>query len=165
MPTPTRSNFQREQDLLRTAGWYLQGWTQRKIADALGVTQQQVSYDLQQIRAEWKERTALALDEHKTCELAKIDNMESGYWQQWQNSIDTSEHKSGYVGYLDGVQWCIEQRCKILGLYAPTQTRNENSTFFTPENAQAAMERVKAILEDQTGTGQKDCERKETESV
>lgn len=38
----------------------------------------------------------------------------------------TIENKSGDTKYLDGVQWCINKRCEILGINAPMKIARTN---------------------------------------
>jgi hypothetical protein len=68
-------------------------------------------------------------------ELAKIDHLEREYWAAWRDSKEPGEITSARPGrvtvkrvsrdgnptFLDGVAWCIEQRCKIFGLYTPSK--------------------------------------------
>lgn len=133
-----RSPDQKEHDLELTARMYLQGATQAAIAKHLGVTQQTVSNDLKEIRARWRESSIRDFDAIKEQELAKIDLVESQYWEQWEQSKKTkittrnedgmtekgsilkevtiAEEKCGDPRYLDGVMKCIERRCALLGL-------------------------------------------------
>lgn len=111
------------------------------------LSQQMISYDLKVIQAQWQKSTLVNIDEVKGRELARIDTLELEYWQAWQRSqlnaeikttrqrgkrgkddkaipeeIERTERLEGRTGnpaFLSGVQWCIEQRCKIFGLYAP----------------------------------------------
>ena len=46
--------------------------------------------------------------------LDEIDALEAEYWHGWENCDDQS--KPGNLRFLSGVQWCIEQRIKLLGL-------------------------------------------------
>ena len=39
----------------------------------------------------------------------------------------TSKGQAGDPRFLAGVQWCIEQRCKIIGVYAATKMRHEGT--------------------------------------
>jgi len=85
------------------------------------------------------------INQKKARELTKIDNLERTYWRAWRRScedkeIDIAEKttdgaapghpvplprtkaakrregQSGNPAFLAGVQWCIEQRCKITGI-------------------------------------------------
>lgn len=103
------------------------------------VTQQTISNDLKAIREAWRKSAIMDMNEAKQKELARIDALEREYWLQYEESkkprqiaserISTNKHetmkraeqRTGDTRYLSGIQWCIEQRCKILGLNAPVQ--------------------------------------------
>jgi hypothetical protein len=132
-------------DRAKIAERYLKGTFQVDIAREIGVSQQQVSYDLKVIRKEWLNSMVRDFDRAKAEELAKIDNLEAEYWQAWKNSLGEnisktvktygkgeggdnqetttktihSKELNGDPRYLEGVRWCIERRCKLLGLDAP----------------------------------------------
>ena len=149
MAKTKRSKIKREEDLRRISALYLQGKTQSEIADSLGLSQPQISYDLKAIRKRWREDTTIDLDEHKNRELERIDILERTYWQAWERSLEDKEKsrtKRTEVGtgsrkeasiekemrlgdprYLSGIQWCITERCKLLGLYAAIKTQNEHT--------------------------------------
>lgn len=143
---PRRSKLQIEKDRAETAKLYLQGWLQAEIAAKQGVTQQAISDDLKAIRANWLQSSLRDFDEARAQELAKIDNLELTYWQAWERSCEnaetlvkkakgvddqgkpipseiqqTSKGQAGDPRFLAGVERCIERRCKILGLDAPTK--------------------------------------------
>lgn len=156
MPAQTRSLTEREHDLQDTLRWYLEGKTQAEIAKVIGVSREQIKYDLATIRERWRNNTTFNLDEAKQGELARIDHLERTYWEGWalslQEKVDTrqeqltftteevaskgkkpkrfeNKHTKGVIerkqmignaAMLQGVQWCISERCRILGLYAPT---------------------------------------------
>jgi hypothetical protein len=138
-----RTKFEIERDRNRIAAMYLRGMYQSEIAAELGVSQPQISYDLKAIQAQWRATTTLDLDEAKQREIARIDELERTYWQAWEESkgertrqsqesggVDhrgqpiikkrslTKESMLGNPAYLVGVQWCISERCKLLGIYA-----------------------------------------------
>lgn len=110
------------------------------IAKEIGVDQSQVSHDLKEIQRRWRESSLVSINEVKQRELARIDQLEVTYWDAWQRSVGeviktttsksdkdgnrasiVKEHKVGEATYLAGVQWCIEQRCKIFGIYEATK--------------------------------------------
>jgi len=137
-PGPKRNPVEREKDLEETARLYLQGWTQRAIAGRLDVTRQQIGYDLKTLQQRWRESSLRDFDARKAEELAKVDRLEVTHWLAWERSCQDSEVRTvkttkdadgerteaskrveGQVGdprFLEGVQRCIEQRCKLLGL-------------------------------------------------
>lgn len=139
---PKRTTFQREKDLQEIATRYLRGEFQATIAIDLKVSQQAVSDDLRTLRDRWRKATVMQLDEAKAKELAKIDHLELTYWTAWQESRGEKsktltratqdkartlaqvmkEQGDGNPAFLAGVQWCIEQRCKIMGHYAAAKT-------------------------------------------
>ena len=141
-----RSAAQREKDLERTAELYLRGVYQSVIAAELGVTQGTVSNDLKALYKRWQASALVDIDEAKSRELARIDELERTYWTEWEaskqdrtatttkavmlgESEDTKRkeatvRKEQHLGdprYLAGVQWCINKRAEIIGLNAPTK--------------------------------------------
>jgi hypothetical protein len=142
---PERTDAQRAADQLEIARRYCKGERQASIAVALGMTQAQVSRDLAVVVRQWQAEALHDLDAHKAAELARIDSLEREYWAAWeaskgqasrstqsgttvpdgkQNRITATvvvEERTGDPRYLAGVQWCIERRCKLLGLDAPTK--------------------------------------------
>ena len=125
---------------------YLQGWLQVDIADELGLDQSTISRDLQHLHKEWQQSALIDFDEAKAQELAKVDRLEREYWVAWKHSQKDTETMrqegtkkgdsiepeklikiaKGQVGdprFLNGVQWCINKRCEILGLDAMAQSQ------------------------------------------
>jgi transcriptional regulator with XRE-family HTH domain len=146
MRGPRRSKIQRTKDLEEIARRYLRGETQVQIAEAIGVTQRQISYDLKKIREAWIASSVRDFDEIVAGQLARIDELERTYWQAWIDSggirkrttvkgrgsggreqpdnleqIVTTEDSPGDPRFLAGVQWCIAERSKLLGAYALTR--------------------------------------------
>ena len=133
---PMRTEFEREADLVTIKDAYLRGDTQMEIAVRLGLSQAQISRDLATIQRRWRESSIVDLNEAKQRELERIDVLEREYWQAWEASKGeqsrSTASKTGDVSraqvvkyesagdprFLAGIQWCIEQRCKILGLLA-----------------------------------------------
>lgn len=130
---------------------YLKGKVQALIAKEVGVTQQQVSNDLKAIRAAWLAAGIRDFDAIKSEQLAKLDVLETTYWDAWERSKtqktrSTTKRKSTPVGdkkgeavtledeaalmredqvgdprYLAGVESVIDKRCKIFGFYSPVK--------------------------------------------
>jgi len=117
---------------------YLQGKTQAEIASLQEVSQPTISRDLRWLREQWLQSALIDINEAKARELAKIDALELTYWAAWERSCEdaetlqqvggkegpdkitkTSKDQAGDPRFLQGVQWCIERRCKILGVDAP----------------------------------------------
>lgn len=91
MAKPKRTKVQRENDLLTVSQRYLSGVTQFEIAQELGVSQQQVSYDIKALQRRWQESALVNVDEAKAKELAKIDRLEREYWNAWERSLEDAE--------------------------------------------------------------------------
>lgn len=141
MAAPKRSKALREQHLALTTKWYFQGILQAEIAQRVGVSQQQVSYDLKELQKRWQASALVDINEHKAKELGRIDRLEVTYWEAWERSLkdaETTTQKAVEAGdqtrkeatkvakgqagdprFLAGVQWCITKRCDVLGLEAP----------------------------------------------
>lgn len=110
------------------------------------LSQQMISYDIRRVIDQWRASSLIDVDEAKANELAKINELERTYWQAWRRSCEGAEtikqrgkpgnlpgkvqteniertvkEQAGDPRFLQGVQWCIEQRCKILGVNAPAQ--------------------------------------------
>jgi hypothetical protein len=108
------------------------------------MSQQTVSLDIKALQNEWLASALIDFNEAKAQMLAKIDRLEREYWMAWErscqdaetvtekarasrgsekpDSVEKTKQAKGQAGdprFLNGVQWCIEQRCKILGIEAP----------------------------------------------
>jgi predicted transcriptional regulator len=139
----TKAHLKRE-----IANCYLQGWLQSRIAAHLEVTQPTVSRYLRQIHDDWLCAAQIDFDAAKAEQLARLDHLERTYWDAWERSKEQREssiqeqiqgetsrlraqiRKDQDVGdarFLQGVERCIDQRCKILGLYAPVVTHERSA--------------------------------------
>jgi hypothetical protein len=115
MAANTRSKFQRKADYERITALYLRGWRQADIATELGLTQQQISYDLSVVQKQWQESTTMNLDEAKQKELSRIDEL--GYMRPcftvdncpYGALVDTI--LSGYISLSNAL------RCHLPDLY------------------------------------------------
>lgn len=141
---PKRTQFQRERDYLEIARLYLHGKTQEEIGAEVNLDQGQVCRDLAVIRGRWQKSAVMDMNEAKNRELGRIDELERTYWQAWQDSKQPKEttntekstrgeaatakasirkeERDGNPAYLAGVMSCIERRCRLLGIDAPTKT-------------------------------------------
>ena len=172
MAAPKRTPFQREKDLAELASRYLHGEILANIAGGMGVTHQQLSYDLAILRKRWQKSALADINEAKCRELAKVDELERTYWSAWQRSTEDKEStatekvegetarlkaqmrregQSGNPAFLTGVQWCINKRCQILGIDAPVKVAPTNPEGNEQYNAglgdSGALARVLAILD------------------
>jgi hypothetical protein len=140
-----RSNAQLARDRKRVAELYLKGWLQVDIAQELNVNQSTISRDLAYLIEEWQAVALYDFNEARARELAKINLLEETYWAEWLTSKDpivkrktakkvdgqTTEATqevslgTGDPRFLQGVQWCIDRRCKLLGLDTQTGDSDE----------------------------------------
>jgi len=140
---PRRHPVQREKDLEEIAHRYLMlHEPQAVIAAALNVSQMTISKDLKTLIGRWQDSALMDVDAAKSEELARINRLELEYWNAWEASkrdkestvaekttgtdtrtkaVKRAEGQVGNPSFLAGVQWCIDRRCKLLGLDAPTK--------------------------------------------
>jgi hypothetical protein len=132
------------------ADLYLQGKTQAEIALTCNVTQQQISSDLYAIQKRWIKDATLDFNQIKSRELARIDRVEREAWAAYERSKQAfkshtvkakgtqgqaqpgaveqttrTDERTGDPRWIDKVQWCIEQRLKIFGIYAADKSLND----------------------------------------
>src|SRR5262249_55939864 len=141
MPRSTAQELAIESRRCQVAELFLRGIKrQSELARRVGVDRSTVSRDLKALNARWKEAAVRDLDAAKGQELEHIDEMQREYWHAWEESKQgqetttteqvtsgdgertkaavRKEEQHGDPRYLAGVQWCVEQRCKLLGLNA-----------------------------------------------
>ena len=136
-----RTPFQIEKDRREVTSLYLRGKTQMEIARLLGLSRQQIGYDLKVIQGQWRQATAIDLDAAKMMELSRIDVLERVAWEAWERSQEDKETtltkqvegndegrgwasirregQNGNPAFLERISWCIGCRCKLLGLDSP----------------------------------------------
>lgn len=163
---PKRTPFQREKDLVEIARRYLHGMSQMEIADELGISQSQVSRDLKVLHERWTKSALLDMNEAKARELARIDNLEREYWDAWRDSrgerLETNTEQiaggsgdrkkvsvkkvklEGNADFLAGIQWCIEMRCKIMGIWQPGRGANPMAFIDYSKMTDGQLERIAA---------------------
>lgn len=149
---------EREKDLNLIAELYTKGRSYREIAFEVNerhgrrITHQTVSNEIKKLLKEWESSRNEIIDHQKFVELAKIDRLEKTYWEGYEKScapvkksstkkkgtpnkvndverIDNEESRVGDPRFLDGIKWCIEQRCKIFGINAPQKFDVETNLF------------------------------------
>ena len=105
------------------------------------LSQQTISNDIKAIQKAWLESSLRDFDEMRAEQLGKIDEQERRYHRGWERScLDaetvvrkqkegggkeqqmTSKGQAGDPRFLAGVDGCIDRRCKLLGLDAPTKS-------------------------------------------
>lgn len=151
-PANQRNSAQKEFDRAVIAQMYLEGKTQADMADQLGLTRGTVRKDIKAIQKQWVESSLISFESAKAQQLARIDHLEHTYWQAYQDSfsedVSTTQYlereesdamgaaraaravvhkRPGKASYaaLAGVQWCITERNRILGLYSAVKFEAE----------------------------------------
>lgn len=146
----SRTKTEKARDLLLISELYLRGRSIAEIHKAVNeergweLSRNQTLRDIQECVKLWRKHVAENIEEKKAVEIAKIDNLEKTYWEQFEKSKeptktsrikqggmmikgelanpdyatmeDTERTNIGDVKWLERVEWCITQRCKILGL-------------------------------------------------
>jgi hypothetical protein len=182
MPKPDKSRQLAILERRKTvAEQYLRGVTQWAIARKLGVSQPTIAADLKEIRADWLSSSLRDFDARKAEELAKVDRLESVAYDAWDKSCQNAEtvHRTRETGrttkegaalpdrtrrskiskgqagdprFLERVAWCIERRCKILGLDAATK-HEYSGTIDLEERRSRLAALVNSLRERGTGGG------------
>lgn len=128
-------------DRAEIARLYFEGMGQAAIAEEIGISQPTVCRDLAVLHDQWRQEGVKKIDAYISRELARIDRLEQMYFDAWERSqedavtnteemggqygvrsVEKIEGRDGSAQFLGGVQWCIERRCKLLGLDAPKRT-------------------------------------------
>jgi len=179
-----RSADEIRRDRAELARLYCRGVGQGEIGQRLGISQQQVSYDLAAVRRDWLQSAVRDFDQAKAEQLGKIDGLEREAWDAWERSkrfkvtaITGTEEKTvaktsdnspaapaetktkeetrktdqaGDPRFLDRVAWCISERCRILGLYAPTKHKHGGDDDAPPIRVEGkeTIDWSKATLEE-----------------
>lgn len=138
------ARLQQEQRLAEIAERYLRGETQPAIAAALGINQSNVSRALKKLLQRWQDKSLFDFEPARAKELASVNNLERVCWEAWLRSLEPKETtatekstrgeaaggskasirketRDGNPAFLDRIAWCIQRRCALLGLDAPTR--------------------------------------------
>ncbi len=142
MAAPKRTKTERVRDRALISELTLKGWTQQQIGEHLGLNQSQVSRELTKIKDNWKRESTRDYSLCVEQELLRLSLLEAELWQAWEKSQQPkestssekkgnevkvgkrTEQRAGNPQFLQGVQWCIDRRCKLLGLDAPTKNEH-----------------------------------------
>jgi len=112
------------------------GKSKASIARQFGVAPIQITRDYDELLREWRESRIEDVDAQQNIALAKLSELESEAWEQWErskedgkrivenegggpNTVGTSTTTTGQCGdprYLETVRKCIEDQRKILGI-------------------------------------------------
>ena len=161
MADPKRTKFEIERDQVEIAKLYLQGFTQAQIPEELQkitkakylISQPMIHNDLKKIKRKWAEQKIENFNELVNIQHTKINMLESEFWK----SLDRhKEYKLPNPRFLEGILKCIDQRCKLFGLYYDCRkdshhykTKNIQNPI-TPENEKTIkakqIKRLEALL-------------------
>lgn len=153
----------------RVAQLYLSGKVQSDIAQLMGVSQAQISMDLQYAQRQWQASYVESTQALKARELAKIDLMEAEAWASWYDSKHpketttteaieghtpqrkarvVKEGSSGDPRFLAVIQSCWERRAKLLGLDAATKVSVDLASLTTDQLVRISQgEPVERVLQ------------------
>ena len=144
---------QKEYYMEKIANLYVRGNTIVEISKDLVLNQSFVSICLKEIRKKWLVNQVQNYNELKAKELEKLDALERELWESWNKSkkginkkttsklrratargdfdedLDSNEFTDipGDPRYLEGVQKCIAQRIKLLGLEEATKIEHSGT--------------------------------------
>lgn len=162
---------EREKHLTEVWALYITGMYQTDIAKQLGVSRQQIAYDLILLERRWRESNLESVNDYKLKELAKIDQLEKEYRDAWEKSsgihkkettIETTGENSsltekvesqelvGDPAFLRGIEWCVDARTKILGIAAPVKSEINVTTDLTKLSEAELKAKARGLL-DQSG--------------
>ena len=153
-----RTREQITHDRLQISELYLNGYTQAEIGEKLAINQSTVSRDLKVLRGQWLESSLRNFDAMLAEQLAKVDQQERDYHKTtaqaraWAQGLAKAAQLdkaaaamiSG-VRAMQGVDSCIDRRCRILGLDAPARTEISGAIFDIAGWQQARQQRIDEI--------------------
>ena len=152
-PKRKRTNLEKAFDTARLADMYLKGRSQKEMTEELSISRTTVQKALAELQKTLQSQALFDFNAAKATQLAKVDHLEKVAWEGYhlsqQGKSSTTEMNTGNTNFtsktnsfspagdtkwLDKIQWCIDQRCKILGLHAPKaavihQTIEEKKTL------------------------------------
>ncbi len=125
-----------------------------KVGTGYTTTHKTVSQDIKKLLKQWRDDRIHDISSQKMVELQKLDKLEQTYWDAWEKSVEnhrkiinkargkggaekpffqeiteTEIKEFGEPRYLQGVERCIDKRCKLLGLDAPVKTELQDNSF------------------------------------
>jgi hypothetical protein len=139
-----RTHFKQLLDQTEIARLYLEGKTLPMISAATRLSITTIKRDLRKIRERWLAASAQTFAERRAVELKRIDQLEAEAWRAWEESKQpaiatkvrsggngqgaasketsiTRSPREGDASYMEVVVSCIDKRCRIYGLYAPSR--------------------------------------------
>lgn len=115
MAANKRNTQQIESDRVKMNLLALADVPQADIAKQFGVSQPQVSYDLNVVRERWKATTTVDLEAARQRELDLLETTERRLWEGW-NRAEREEDNGAAVRFAAVLLKLSEQRATMLGL-------------------------------------------------
>lgn len=113
LKTGTHDNVETADARRETVGQLrLRGWSTRRMAEYLGVSQSTIAHDLKKIRDVWKQNMALSYDQHVAEELAALADIEA--------QLDAAI-ASGKMEFIRDRVKIRERKARLLGLDSPVK--------------------------------------------
>ena len=139
-----RTHNKKISDQMRVGRLYLNGYPVDAIAKLTGLGERMVQSEITALRKGWVERAQLDMQTATFQQLDRIDAIENEAHQGWMRSlgqvnVETKQattasggnvnratvrnagNRDGNPVFLARMAWCVEQRCKILGLEKPVE--------------------------------------------
>lgn len=178
MAAKKRTPAQREADLVTIGQMYLLRIPQHEIAESLGLSRQQIGYDLTELFTRWKATAVAHYDEAIGRELARLDIVERNAWAGYERTNGVVQKRTsrpvkgkrrnqtgdGYVvveveskdqagdpKYLAIILRCVELRAKLLGLVDFDLHKGDQDVQLERGGAREHLERL--LISEPTGTG------------
>lgn len=126
---------------------WLKGYSIKRIALSVEMNHRQVRELVLKSKAIWIKRKELALTDVVAEQLRRVDLIEMNAWEAWERSQQehvetkvqstkdgtfktrTTKTAVGDPRFLDAALKCVEQRCKLLGVYKPPEERAEMTVW------------------------------------
>ena len=167
-----RPTAQRIDDRARIAELYLHRKSSTFIAKVLGMTRRTVVEEITRMRRDWTDSAPRNYHLGMIQELQRIDLVESYAFDGWERSLTRktvetkqavrtvngqvdratvrAETGNGDPAYLARMSWCIEQRCRILGLEKPVEVEIRGSFVEIAMALGASTKKSVGLLSDDT---------------
>lgn len=126
---------------------WLKGYSIKRIASSVEMTPRQVRELVLKSKSIWVKRKELALTDVVAEQLRRVDLIEMNAWEAWERSQQdqvetkvqttkegtfktrTTKTAVGDSRFIDVALKCVEQRCKLLGVYKPPEERAEMTVW------------------------------------
>lgn len=163
-----RQKMRADQRRAKVAKLYLVGRLLTEIAATVECTVRTVTDDLNALQAQWLEEGKAFYTQRQIRELQRLDVLECEAAEAWAKSKEigltemneqslggkdgdkvvnrtTRRHQVGDPRFLAEMRSCIEQRCKILGLY-PKEQKGQNGEAGDSQQGPAELRKILAEM-------------------